>query len=520
MAEGVFVKEPCEVETPSGRLRGSQRRGVYRFLGVPYATAPRGELRFRGPRPVKPWAGARDAKVPGPAPLQMGVPFFRNVNPGVSRQSEDCLYLNVFTPGLDDRKRPVLFWIHGGGFLVGSGSTPVYDGSALARTGDIVVVTINYRLGALGHVHLKDVLGEDFKDAANAGSKDQAAALQWVHDHIEAFGGDPDQVTIAGQSAGAMSVGALLAAPSARPLFKRAILQSGAAANVMTRDQAAIVAETFLEALGPVRDRRGLASVSAQRIMRAQGITNRKLMNMARLMAMTPCVDGDFIPDHPYEAIERGDVADIELMVGTTLDEWKLFGTVEALAPAVMGEHVLRSRFVSVLDAVGADVPSAEQALGEYRAAVRKRGGSTSAYSVWNAFQSARIFHVPGMDLAERHADAGGRAHSYLFKWRPRTLRNAVGACHALDVPFVFGLGNLRLTRAMSGLSASAPRLSERMQGAWVGFVRNGTPQSDDLPEWDEYCGRHRATMLLGRQCYVADSPLEEERALLANWLG
>ncbi len=519
MADGIFVRAPCEVETPSGRLRGSERDGIYRFLGIPFARPPRGELRFRGPRPVKPWAGARDATAPGPAPLQMSVPFFRAANLGVTRQSEDCLYLNVYTPALDGKKRPVFFWIHGGGFLVGSGSTPVYDGSSLARNGDIVVVTTNYRLGALGHVHLKDVLGEDFKDAANAGSKDQAAALQWVHDHIEAFGGDPDNVTVAGQSAGAMSVGALLAAPTARALFKRAILQSGAAANVMSRDQAAVVAETFLDALGPVRDRRGLATVSSQRIMRAQGITNRKLMNMTSLMAMTPCVDGDFIPEHPFEAIERGAVADIDLLVGTTLDEWKLFGTVEALAPVVMGEHVLRSRFMSVLDAVGADVPSAEQALAEYRAAVRARGGSTSAYSVWNAFQSARIFHLPGMELAERHAEAGGSAHSYLFKWRPRSLRNAVGACHALDVPFVFGLENMRLTRAIGGLSASAPRLSERMQDAWIGFVREGEPQSKRLPEWDEYCGTHRATMLLGRQCYVADSPLEQERSLLVRWL-
>jgi len=508
-----------EVETNAGRLRGSQRGGVHRFLGVPYARPPVGELRFRSPRAVVPWKGVRDADAPGPTPLQMSVPFFRAVNAGAGRQSEDCLYLNVWTPALDGGRRPVLVWIHGGGFLVGAGSTPIYDGDTLARRGDIVVVTINYRLGALGHVHLKHALGEDFKDAANAGSKDQAAALQWVHDNIEAFGGDPDNVTVAGQSAGAMSVGALLAAPTARRLFKRAILQSGAANNVMTADQAGKVAETFLEALGPLRDRKSLASVSPARIMRAQGITNRKLMNAATLMAMTPCIDGDFITEHPFEAIDRGALVDTELLIGTTLDEWKLFGTLEALAPAVMGEHVLRSRFMAVLESVGADVSSAGEALNEYRSAVKARGGGTSGYEIWNAFQSARIFHVPSFNLAERHSAAGGTTYSYLFKWRPRSLRRPIGACHALDVPFVFGLDNMMLTRAIGSLSATAPRLSKRMQDGWVGFIRNGEPQSDQLPDWDSYCGDHRATMLLGRQCYVADSPLDQERELLTRWI-
>lgn len=512
-------RDLSEVETRTGRLRGTRVGGLHRFLGVPYARPPVGELRFCGPRPVTPWQGVRDARVPGPTPLQMSVPFFRAANAGAGRQSEDCLYLNVWTPGLDDARRPVLVWIHGGGFLVGAGSTPIYDGASLAARGDIVVVTINYRLGALGHVHLKQALGRDFKDAANAGSKDQAAALQWVQDNIEAFGGDAANVTVAGQSAGAMSIGALLGAPTARRLFKRAILQSGAAHNVMSGEQAREVAEVFLDALGPLRDRRSLASVSASRVLRAQGITNRKLMNATTLMAMTPCIDGDFITQHPFDAIESGALADTELLIGTTLDEWKLFGTVDALAPSVLGDHFLRSRFMAVLDGLGAQVNSAEQALKEFRAAVKARGGGTSGYEVWNAFQSARVFHVPSSELAQRHSAAGGKAYSYLFKWRPRSLRLAVGACHALDVPFVFGLDNLLLTRAVGSLSASAPRLSRRMQDAWVGFVRSGEPRSNYLPEWDAYCGEHRATMLLGRQCYVADSPLDAERELLTRWM-
>jgi para-nitrobenzyl esterase len=184
-----------------------------------------------------------------------------------------------------------------------------------------------------------------------------------------------------------------------------------------------------------------------------------------------------------------------------------------------MGEHYLRSRFMSVLDAVGARVASASHALDEYRAAVVARGGGTSAYSVWNAFQSARVFHVPSAELAERHSAAGGTAFAYLFKWRPRSLRRAVGACHALDVPFVFGLDNHTLTKVVGSLSGSAPQLSKRMQDAWIAFIRGGAPDSDMLPEWEPYCGEHRATMLLGRQCYVADSPLDRERELITQWL-
>ena len=239
------------VETRSGRLRGTERRGVLAFRGIPYAAPPSGPRRFRAPEPAESWPGVRDADAPGPGAPQRGATlggaFTRIIGPGAT--SEDCLTLDLWTPAADGARRPVLVWIHGGAFLMGAGSALAYGGAALARSGDVVVVTLNYRLGALGFLQLGDLAPAAGFDS-NLGLRDQIAALEWVRDNVAAFGGDPAQVCVFGESAGAMSVGALLGAPRARGLFARAIAQSGAAHNVAGRESAARVAATFLDVLG------------------------------------------------------------------------------------------------------------------------------------------------------------------------------------------------------------------------------------------------------------------------------
>jgi para-nitrobenzyl esterase len=440
------------------------------------------------------------------------------LNAGVARQSEGCLHLNVWTPGLDGAKRPVLVWIHGGGFLIGSGSAPVYEGQGLARRGDVVVVTFNYRLGALGFVHLNGVGNEDFRGASNAGLRDQIAALEWVRDNIERFGGDPGNVTVCGQSAGAMSIGALLGAPRARRLFHRAICQSGAAHNVLTQDQANEVAEVFLGELGgPPRTRDALGRLPVSRLLKAQGATNRRLASLEKLMVFLPAVDGDVIPEPPIEAIRRGDAADVPILVGTTLDEWKLFAALDSGIPA-LGERGLLQRFREILPRVASRAPDAVVAARQYRDAVRARGGQTSPFEIWNAFQSARVFHFPASILSETQSAARGATYSYLFTWRPPALRRTLGACHALDIPFIFGLTNRPIARPFTGLAASAARLSRRMQNAWINFARSGHPGHESLPGWEPYDAATRATMVFGRRCYLADAPLETERALWARW--
>jgi len=438
------------------------------------------------------------------------------LNAGGNRQSENCLHLNVWTPGLDGAKRPVLVWIHGGAFLIGAGSTPVYEGQDLARRGDLVVVTLNYRLGALGFLHLNGIWGEDFHDACNAGIRDQIAALEWVRDNIDRFGGDPDNVTVFGQSAGAMSIGALLGAPRARKLFRRAICQSGAAHHLLTQEQADRVAEVFLRELGgppPTPD--ALARIPASRLVKAQGATHRELADREQLMVFLPVVDGELIPEPPLDAVESGAIADLPILVGTTLDEWKLFTPMDAGITGI-GERGLAERFGEILPAVAPRAPGPAAAIRRYRRAVQARGGDTSPFEVWCSFQSTRVFHYPAALLAE--AQCRGSVYSYLFTWHPPALRRPVGACHALEIPFVFGLTNRPFLRPFLGLAPSAGRLSRRMQRAWISFARTGNPGHERLPEWKPYDTATRATMVFGRDCHAESAPLEPERKLWEKW--
>ena len=513
-----MTKPKTEVETTSGRVAGSANRDIVAFRGVPYARAPEGDLRFQPPEPPRPWKGVRPAQRSGPVPIQPAMPLFRFLNAGAARQSEDCLSLNVWTPAADRARRPVLVWIHGGGFLVGAGSTPVYDGQHLARGGDMVIVTINYRLGALGYVHL-GVLGKaGFEHSSNLGTRDQIAALEWVRDNIEKFGGDPGNVTVCGQSAGAMSVGALLGAPSAQGLFRRAILQSGAGRHVLGREAAGLAAERFLDALGnPECSPESLGQISTSAILRAQGAVNREMMNPRDLMVMMPCVDGDLITESPLETIRQGSASQVDILIGTTLDEWKLFIPMDA-ARLRSSESRLVERFADLLPQVVSNPPAPEEAVRAYREAVRERGAPTTPFEVWSAFQSMRVFHQPASELADCHADAGGRAHAYLFSWKPAVFSQALGACHAMELPFVFGLTRHPLTRAFAGFSASSRRLSSRMLDAWTSFARDGTPGHAGLPEWDAYESQARATMIFDRECTLADSPLCTERSLINAW--
>jgi len=506
-----------EVETRAGRLRGTENAGIRIFRGIRYAAAPRGPLRFRPPQPPAPWNGVRDAVEPGPAAPQFALPWFGWISAAGVSPGQDCLSLNVWTPGLDGARRPVVVWIHGGGFMVGSGATGVYDGRDLARRGDIVVVTINYRLGGLGYVHLKYALGDGFHDASNLGVRDQIAALEWVRENIERFGGDPGNVTVFGQSAGAMSIGALLGAPSARPLFHRAICQSGAADHVLEPDAAAEIARSFVSELGgPPPTHEALGRIPTRRLLQAQQATMRKLSNMKRMMVFLPVVDGDAIPEQPLAAVERGAAAGIPLLVGTTLDEWRLFRMVD---PGVrrLREPDLIARFAEALASHGS-APAPEVAARRYGDALGPRGGNRTLNAVWSNFQSLRVMHAPAARLAGAQVRGGGSAHTYLFTWKAPGVLGGLGACHGLDIPFVFGSTQHTLARPFTGISDAARRLSNKMQHAWIRFAREGTPVQERLPDWAPYEPFRRSTMMLGRDCGMEDAPLDGELRLLESW--
>jgi para-nitrobenzyl esterase len=506
-----------EVETRFGRIRGRELGGIRVFRGVRFARPPLGPLRFQPPEPPEPWTGTEEAIRAGAAAPQYALPWFGWLSAAGVPPGEDCLSLNVWTPGLDAGRRPVLVWIHGGGFLVGSGATPIYNGRDLAQRGAVVVVTINYRLGALGYAHLGPLFGDGFEQCTNIGVRDQIAALEWVRDNIDRFGGDPSNVTLFGQSAGAMSIGALLGAPRARGLFRGAVCQSGAADHVMDPEDARRAAHRFVEALGgPPASHEALGRIPLRRILQAQRTAMTREFSWKSMMVLLPMVDGDVIPEPPLDAVRRGAAAHIPLLVGTTLDEWKLFRLIDQGVRALR-ENELVERFGEALRG-HANAPEPEAAVREFRGVLELRGGKANASEVWTAFQSARVMHVPAMRLAQAQSLAGGRAFTYLFTWCPPTMRRALGACHALDIPFIFGSTRHPLAIPLTGITASAGRLSRKMQLAWIRFARAGDPGHERLPPWPAYELRRRPTMGLGRRCSLEYAPLEAERRLLEEW--
>ena len=464
----------------------------------------------------------RPAVQPGPAAPQFALPVFSWLNAAGGSLGDDCLSLNVWTPALDGAKRPVLVWIHGGAFLIGSGATPVYHGAALARRGDAVVVTVNYRLGALGFAHLgllPRLAERGFRGATNLGLRDQIAALEWVSENIDRFGGDPGNVTVFGQSAGGMSVGALLGSPRARGLFHRAICQSGACDHVAGTTEARETAELFLDALG-VADPSpaSLGEIPLSRVLRAQRDLMVSRADLRNLMVLIPAVDGDLIPRQPLRAIAAGEAARIPILAGSTLEEWKLFRIIDQ-GLGRFGESDLVERFRDVLEGLP-HAPRVESAVRQYRRALDGRSAARSPAEVWSAFQTARIFLQPAHRLCEAQAHGGGHAYHYLFTWRAPAMRRALGACHAIEIPFVFGSTQHPVARPLTGLSRHAGRLSRRMQHSWISFARHGRPGHERLPAWPAYEAERRPTLVLGRSCSLAERPLHAELELLDRWLG
>ena len=561
------------VETRRGTVRGLAERGVAVFRGIPFARPPVGPLRFGPPAPLEPWTGARDATRFGPSASQNGALIGPVMSLGIGRTGEDCLYLNVWTPGADRRRRPVLVWIHGGAFVLGAGSQMLYDGSALARRGDVVIVTINYRLGAFGFLRLRDRFGPRLPATGNEGLLDQVAALEWVRDEIEAFGGDPDRVTIFGESAGAMSCATLLAVPRARGLFHRVILQSGAANFVWPREIAARLADHVIDELGtaspealralpPERllavQRRffmdlllgeehvlGTLSPTGQRVAGAMflglSLARRRFDRLAsplsrglvdllkrrarrqgaawspamaplrplrtRGLPFQPVVDGDVLPTDPLRAIADGVARHVPILIGTNLDEAKLFAPLDPEA-SMLDEARLVARCE---ETIGGSL--GRRAVEAYRAARAARGEKVEPAELWFAIETDRTMRHPAMALATLQATHQPQTFAYLFTWPSPVLGGMLGSCHALDLPFVFGTFAHPLLRPLVGRGPETRALAERIQDTWVAFARTGHPSHAGIGDWPGYDGVRRRTMVLDRRCRVESAPREPERA-------
>jgi para-nitrobenzyl esterase len=487
------------IEVRGGRVQGVRRRDLWVFSGIPYAASPAGPARFRPPAPPEPWPGVRLCDRFGPIAPQ--APSLVTALPGAEEeeQSEDCLSLSVWTPGLDGERRPVMVWIHGGSFVSGSGSSGLYRGGTLAREGDVVVVTINYRLGLLGFLAHPALAGsgpswpggEEWSGYGNWGLADQVAALHWVHDHIADFGGDPGNVTLFGESAGAMSVVALLAVPEAAGLFHRSIVESGGP-YAYTPDQASEVAEQLADHLGVPMTRQALEQVPSDALVRAAVEFDQRggRRNDSGLL-MLPVVDGGLLSEAPAAAVASGSVAGVPLLIGTTRDEMSFFTLgVPALASLDHGglRHWMRH--------VTSDPDDVEAIIAAVTEARSARGEPVTPRDLWVAISTEFIFRVPSVQLADAHAAAarpGVGTYSYLFTWESPMLDGYLGSCHSLEIPFVFGSVRNPAIQGFAGGGESALALSATMRQAWTAFARTGSPGT-----WSAWEPGLRPTRVLG----------------------
>jgi para-nitrobenzyl esterase len=424
-----------------------------------------------------------------------------------ARQDEDCLTLNVWTPGTDTAKRPVFVWIHGGAFRQGGSNSLMYDGFALARRGDVVVVTINYRLGALGFLSHPRLIDEQSGVCGNWGLLDQIAALEWVRDNIDRFGGDAGNVTLFGESAGAMSVSVLLASVAQRGLFHRAVVQSGSPV-AQSLDAAAEFAEQLAKQLdwaepGALREAPVTTLLAAQQQL--------ELATRAAVpMPFQPTIDGTLLRLAPDVSLHAGAAAGVPVIVGTNRDEWKLFAPFDRKGRALTDEDLRRrlERRMSASDA--------RFVLDVYRQTRRANGEPDSAQEIWYAIESDRFFRLPAIRLAEDLRRHQPSVFAYLFTWQSPAMKGWLGACHGLEIPFVFGTFSDPQVRKFSGAGPEAEQLSHWMIDAWATFARTGNPSTAALGDWPSYDAQTRQTLTIGRTHRIESAPFEEQRTCLA----
>ena len=405
------------------------------------------------------------------------------------RWDESCLTLNVSTPALDAGRRPVLVWIHGGAFLTGQGGMPWYNGASFAKRGDIVTVSINYRLGAFGFAHLAEIGGRDYASSGVNGILDQITALEWVRDNIEAFGGDPERVTIAGESAGGMSVGTLLGCPRAAGLFRGAIPQSGAAHHTHSPDAATEIARLLLREL-EVEKVEELQALPALRILEAQNRLVDQVAARAKHgegllgeMISQPVVDGAVLPQRPIDSIRGGVGSDVAVMIGTNLHETTLWSQGRA------DEDALGRTAARLFD-------DPERALSAYRA----DSPDASAHDLSIALSTDYTFRIPAIRLAEAHVANGGTSHMYLFSWESRAFGGRLRATHALEIPFAFNNLERAGVDLFLGPGELPQPLATPMHDAWIRFVREGDPNGEGLPSWSAYDPERRSVMEFGKR--------------------
>ena len=495
--------------TTAGEVEGAETAGVHAFLGIPYAEPPVGSRRFRAPERRSSWDGVRDATAIGPVVPQseMVGPLARMFVPR-GAAGEDCLNLNVWTPDPGAAKLPVLVWIHGGGFQIGAGSEPHVAGTAFARDG-VVLVTFNYRLGAQGYLYVEGAEG-----AGNFATLDQLMALEWIQENIAAFGGDPANVTIAGESSGAMCVTALMAAPRARGLFRRAVAQSGAAHDGVSLATARAVAACVGEVAGvDATDAEALRALPLDALLAAeQDVANRslaraesrlgeELMGRPLAMAFQPAYGTELLPQRPIDAVQAGAAAGVELLIGTTTEE---MGPLLRVAPEQYGIEPGEDLPAAIVEGTAqlAFGAAADAALAHYR---RLHPGGSNFRLMAELFGDW-AFRVPSERLADAQS-AHAPVHAFELAWESPGAEGRWGAGHVLDIPLVFDTCETDVGEYLTAGAAPA-ELVAAMHGAWVAFATDGDPG------WPAYDPQRRATMRFDAHSTLVEDPAREQHAI------
>ncbi len=479
--------------TVTGAVRGVATDDLVTFNAIPYAAPPIGPLRFAAPQPHAPWTDTRDCTATGASPPQgpsrldavMGVAPFA--------QSEDCLTLTVWTPAVDGARRPVLYWLHGGAYQSGGAHQVFYDGGNLARACNMVVVGVNYRLGALGYLYLPDA-ENDGCAIANRGLLDQMQALRWVAGNIAAFGGDPNNITVCGQSAGGGSVLALLADPASRALIAKAIPMS-ASTGSLTRERAAKIAARFFDFAGvPNGDVERLRALPVEAIVAAQrGVQMEIAATGDRTIAWQMIAPGPGCAGNPASAVISGAARDIPMLIGSTRDEGHAWlAQDEKLVAETSFDAVAGLAEAGGFAKPAADLPDARCTPGQ------KPWQKLSAMMTW------AVFEKPSRKVADGHVRHGGPAFVYRFDWRP-TPDARFGACHCIELPFMFdNLERWPEAAMMAGHDPASYRaLAGRMRDAWGAFARTGSPSTSALPAWSSWSPDNRACMVLDDECRI-----------------
>jgi para-nitrobenzyl esterase len=505
------------VETSAGKVRGYVRNGIFTFKGIPYAGTTAGEARFLPPAPVTPWTQVRASMSYGPVcpqPVRGGwasdrLAFLFDWDDG--HPGEDCLRLNVWTPAADDRsKRPVMVWLHGGGYEAGSSQElPSYDGENLSRRGDVVVVSVNHRLNVFGYLNMAAVGGEKYARSVNVGMLDIVAALQWVRDNVGRFGGDAANVTVFGQSGGAAKVNTLMAMPAATGLFHKAIAQSGSQLRLATADASAAQAEEVLKELqahGVGRDQ--LTQVPAARLVEIATVAKNRLVSTKprapthERLGWQPWLDGSVVTSHPFDPQASPLAASVPMMIGTTMHEFSPAGAMpdpRSLTKEWLVAEVTKSH--------------GDAAAGIVAAFERGHPGALP-YELAGIISATTVFRSSAVRQAQLQS-ANAPAYLYWFAWKTPVLDGTPLAYHCAELAFAFD--NIDRCANSTGGTAQARELAAKMSQAWIQFARTGNPNHSGLPRWPAVSASTLPTMIFDTRCEVKDDPDKEERASLVG---